>query len=269
MMMRMNNVVLNRTLQRSRNYYDIPTENTVVILTGDFFRKIKTLPIALAKIALDTIHSSYPNLMMTDVILHEATGNVFHPCDRLVCAWADRCGVTIMATQIGKRVKEGEIPMGAAAELSVEEAALLCPPGTRTYRVDSDGSAWFRFRPMEVADLNIPNSRSDMYSVSQSRSSSYQDAISSSDYVRRDGNRLAASVRPSYPDGFRRPSIAKAPSLSDEVSVETRHFRPSHTVAQQSTKRSSIVQLFSRFFSGNKAAPARPRVSLSSLKMAA
>lgn len=143
--------------------FDIPTEKTAVILTNDFFRNIKTLPIALVKICLDTVFTSYPNLMMTDITLMEATGNVFNPIDRMIRSWVERYSVKISTTQIGVRLKNGQVSLEIAAELSIEEAALLCPPATKAYRIDGDGRSWFRFRPVEVADLNIPSMRGGFY----------------------------------------------------------------------------------------------------------
>jgi hypothetical protein len=147
--------LMKRGIERSRHYYDIPAENTAVILSADLFNKMKSLPLSLAKIALDTIHMSYPNLIVTDVILLEAIGNVFNPHDRMIRSWIERCNVRICDTRIGAQLKEGTLPFEAATELSIDEAVNLCPVGTRAYRVDSDGNSWFRFRPIETADLEF------------------------------------------------------------------------------------------------------------------
>jgi hypothetical protein len=142
-----------RRLQRARHYYDIPDENTAVILTADFFRRIKSLPVFLARISLETLRTTYARLVVPDAVLPLACGNVFHPVDRLILAWIERNAVRITSTRVGKLLMRGEISWEAAMELSVEEAADLCPVGAKTYRIGSDGGAMFHFRTVETSDI--------------------------------------------------------------------------------------------------------------------
>lgn len=131
----------------------------VVIVSVDFILNVKSLSPSLAKIVLDAVYRMYPNLIVTDVVLNETTGNVSDPSDRLIAEWIERHHIPTVVTEAGARLRDGEISLDEAAALSIDEASRPYITLGGSYHVWSDGGAWFRFKPLEPAHIELKAER--------------------------------------------------------------------------------------------------------------
>ncbi len=130
------------------------------IIDAEFLHKIKTLSPTLAAISLGALHRACPNLIVTDVVLHETAGNVAAPSDRMIAEWVMQNEVTLISTKVGELLRAAEIAVIEAAANSIDEVAQTYALQGNAFYVRSQGKAWFRLQPVERAHLELRSQRS-------------------------------------------------------------------------------------------------------------